>query len=171
MSWFYLLFLAYGQLSELCNLTVQLCVNCCCLYDCWLLEQNEMNAWNPQVQVISTTCPSLQSCATRLSDPTRRWAVPFLVLPTHSSRLAYVPTTGTCQTVQKTPELFDAIHAKLFHSIKTWILGTLYLHTFVLSTPYPPLNATEIPSLPVCYCRLVIMCERLRFVLTIFGAI
>jgi len=22
------------------------------------------------------------------------------------------------------------------------VLGTLYLHTFVLSTPYPPLNAT-----------------------------
>ena len=34
MSWFYLLFLAYEQLSVLCSLSVQLSVNCHCL---WLL--------------------------------------------------------------------------------------------------------------------------------------
>ena len=47
------------------------------------------------------------------------------------------------------------------------LLETLYLHTFVLSMPYP--LPPKIPPLPVC--RLVILCQRLRFVLTIFGAI
>jgi len=37
-------------------------------------------------------------------------------------------------------------------------------HTFVLSIPYPPLNATKISSLPVCLYRLVILCQRLRFI-------
>ena len=49
------------------------------------------------------------------------------------------------------------------------LLGTLYLHTFVLLIPYPLLSATEIPSLPVCLYRLVILCQRLRFVLTILA--
>ena len=51
------------------------------------------------------------------------------------------------------------------------LLGTLYLHTFVLSIPYPPLNATKnsiSTSLPY---HLVILYQSLGFVLTIFGAI
>jgi len=49
------------------------------------------------------------------------------------------------------------------------LLGTLHLHTFVLSTPCPPLNATYnsiSSSLPY---RLVILRQRLRFVLTILA--
>ena len=52
------------------------------------------------------------------------------------------------------------------------LLGTLCLHTFVLSTPYPPLNATQnsiSSSLPLP--SLVILCQRLGFFFTIFGAI
>jgi len=47
---------------------------------------------------------------------------------------------------------------------------TLYLHTFVLSIPYPPLNATY-NSISSSLYRLVILCQRLRSVLTIFGAV
>jgi len=48
------------------------------------------------------------------------------------------------------------------------LIGTLYLHIFVLSIPYPPLNATlNSISSPVCLYRLVILCQRLRFVITI----
>ena len=56
MSWFYLFFLAHGQLSVLCSLTVQLRVNCYCL---WLLEQNKMNEWTNAV--LKSRCSVLSS--------------------------------------------------------------------------------------------------------------
>ena len=53
-----------------------------------------------------------------------------------------------------------------FQCLHLLLIGTLYLHTFVLSIPYPPLNGNSISS-PVWLYRLVILCQRLRFVLTI----
>ena len=57
ISWFYLLFLAYGQLSVLCSLTAQLSVNCYCL---WLLiaganTMNE-NTWSQMHILLTVYC-------------------------------------------------------------------------------------------------------------------
>jgi len=42
--------------------------------------------------------------------------------------------------------------------------GTLYLYTFALLTSYKLQMPTKIPSLPVWFHRLVIQCQRFRFV-------
>ena len=71
-------------------------------------------------------------------------------------------------TLPDQPVLLATFPLGPFLCLHLLLIGTLYLHTFVLSIPYPPLNATvNSISSPVCLYRLVILCQRLGFVLTI----